>query len=200
LDENCDNITGYRCFNIFDEFDTCEEEDCNIACGYEYGGGIGLVKDCENCFPAIVPPDLCNCEDEDEWPEIIYFPYKCVNCKYYEDAFMEDSPLSPTAHCARASFQITSGTDFGAPVFDGVWTWAGGTGGYGGFGINNRFGKTPCPEDHPITSLPLALVEYCGCTGCTSPPIPISGEIPPAEGGGPSISFTAIGVNLCSDE
>lgn len=204
LDDGCDGVRGYRCFNIFDEFDTCEEEDCRIACGYSYGGGIGLIRRCDNCFPLILPPTLCDCEDEDDWDEVIYFPYKCVSCSYFEEPFNPnpDSPTSPTGFCARASFEITSGTDFGEPIFNqndsNQWGWTGGTGGYGGFGINNYVGKTPCPLFHPDTGLPLKSVEYCGCQGCTSPPIPDSGSL--TNEFNEEIPFTSVGVNLCSGE
>jgi hypothetical protein len=193
-DSNCDGLVECRCIDINKE--DCEDFSCSEAfsCNFVYNDdGIQVITPCQNCSSSTVTSNFCNCEDDEEWPTRTYFPHKCVNCKYYEDAFEEDSLLSSIELCARASFQITSGTDFGAPVFDinQGWTWIGGTGGYGGLGIDNRIGKTPCPEIHPdFEELHLALVEYCGCSDCNYPPLPLQG----------SNESTAIGVNLCSSE
>lgn len=171
---SCDEVTpSCPCFNA--SGNPNEEGVINTACvgetGCEPGSGIPgcLPEDCN-------PPGI---------PDKIYFPVKCVKCSYFDSAapglypwsndpfqITAGTPLFEETVCRAARSGVTAGTDFGGPNFgdDGSNWWPGATGGI--------YSSIPCPCETVIypfgegaTQYFLASIDYCGCTGCTSPQV-----------------------------
>lgn len=176
------------CYNA----SSCDEVTPSCPCINQSGnpgGPIGIIcvggsGDCELGvgIPGCSPEDC----DPPGIPDKIYFPVKCVKCSYFDSAapglqpwntdpfeITAGTPLFEETVCRAARSGVTAGTDFGGPSFgnDGSFSepwWPGGTGGI--------YGSIPCetviyPFGEGATSYFLASIEYCGCTGCTSPQV-----------------------------
>jgi len=203
--EGCEfQIPVCGCYEV--PCDQVPPEDRNCPCQNfsPEAGGAAPIDCSEDCVLAAfgfggVCEYPCN---ERPGSSVVYAPIKCVECSYFDSndpalqPWSSNDPFEITAGtslleetiCRRAVPGVTSGTDFGSPNFgdDGGDWWLGGTGGI--------FENNPCEVyiDRGGTFYYLASIEYCGCTGCTTPELFLGATTSYWEGNG-----TLVPVNVC---
>jgi hypothetical protein len=160
---------------------SCEEEDF-CPCGFSNGVESPSANCAGDCEPfGVVPPEFCDEDCDPPGDGEVFIPVKCVKCSYFDTDAAGDAlditagtPLLEETICMRAKPGVTSGTNFGYPTnLDNdqqVPGWEGATGGIG----NTPFSPNPCdtliyPFGESTTGYHLASIEYCACSGCTSP-------------------------------
>ena len=178
-DDNC--IFWCNCSDV-----PCDQQDPVCPCGFAAGPDVAAdlcAGECE--LGGFEIPEFCDNLCDPPGGSEVFLAVKCVKCSYYDtDAaggIDEDvtagTPLLEETICYRASPGITDGTDLGGPTFPNPGSsppaWSGGTGGI----LDNT--TTACPETifrGGYTNY-LASIEYCGCTGCTTPDLFYGGGI-----------------------